>query len=63
MFLICKNFIKVNDRLFLVKRIYAEERIANLDLAKELFSTPHVFKNNDTFYFTQEIEDLQIITE
>jgi len=63
MFSICKNFIKVNDRLFLVKKIYAEERILNLDLAKELFNTPHFFKNNDMFYFTEEIEELQIITE
>ena len=63
MFSICKNFIKVNDDLFLVKRTFKEEDVKNLDLAKELLGTPHVFRNNWLFYFTEKIEELELITE
>jgi len=63
MFSICKNFIKVNESLFVVKKTYAEERIVNIDAAKELFGVSHVFKNNGVLYFTEEVPDLEIITE
>jgi len=63
MFSICKNFIRVNDHLFVVKRSFKEDRVLNVDLAKELLNAQHVFKKDDMLYFTEEVEDLQIITE
>jgi hypothetical protein len=58
---ICKNYIKVNESLFYVKRTWPEERIKNVDLIKEWLNTETVFKKDGIIYFCQQIEDLEII--
>jgi len=63
MFSICKNFIKVNEDLFLVKRVLKEDAIKNLDATKEILMADHVFKKEDLMYFCEKIQELEIITE
>jgi hypothetical protein len=63
MFSISKNFIRVNDTLFHVKRTFLEERIKNVDAAKELFGCTHVFKKDEMLYFTEEVPEAQTTTE
>jgi hypothetical protein len=63
MFSICKNFIKVNEDLFLIKRVFKEESIKNVDLAKELLYSDHVFKKENLMYFCEKIHELEIETE
>jgi hypothetical protein len=60
MFSICKNFIKVNEDLFLIKRVFKEEYVKNVDLAKELLYSDHVFKKESLMYFCEKIHELEI---
>lgn len=61
MFSICKNFIKVNDELFLVIRPYSEERINDIEAVKAWLGANYVFKKENLLYFCAKIEDLEII--
>jgi hypothetical protein len=60
MFSTCKNFIKINEDLFLIKRVFKEESIKNVDLAKELLYSDHVFKRENLMYFCEKIHELEI---
>jgi hypothetical protein len=59
MFSTCKNFIKINEDLFLIKRVFKEESIKNVDLAKELLYSDHVFKRENLMYFCEKIHELE----
>jgi len=63
MFSIVKNFIRVNDSLFLVKKTYREETIKNVDGVKEFTGSDHVFKNDGILYFCERIQELEIEVE
>ena len=63
MFSICKNFIKVNEDLFLIKRTFKEEYIKNVDMAKEIVNCQYVFKKDGIMYFCEMINELEIETE
>lgn len=59
---ICKNYIKVNDSLYQIKRAWPEERIKNVDLIKEWLNTDTVFRRDNVMYFCQIVEEAQIVT-
>ena len=61
MFSICKNFIKVNEELFLVIRPYTEERVNDIEAIKQWLGADHVFKKENLLYFCTKIQDLEII--
>jgi len=61
MFQRCTNFIKVNDELFQVVRVFSEERIKDFNLAKEFFQAESVFKKEGLLYFCNKIIDLEVV--
>jgi hypothetical protein len=61
MFSICKNFIKVNDDLYLVIKPYNEERVNDIEAVKKLLGADSVFKKDNLLYFCTKIEELEII--
>jgi hypothetical protein len=61
MFSICKNFIKVNDDLFLVKRVLFEDRIKDLEGIKQWLGADSVYKKDNLLYFCIKIDELEIV--
>jgi hypothetical protein len=61
MFSICKNFIKVNDDLFLVKRVLFEDRIKDLEGIKQWLGVDAVYKKDNLLYFCIKIDELEIV--
>lgn len=61
MFSICKNFIKVNDDLFLVKRVLFEDRIKDLEGIKHWLGADAVYKKDNLLYFCIKIDELEIV--
>lgn len=61
MFSICKNFIKVNEDLYLVIRPFNEERVADIESIKKWLGADAVFKRDNLLYFCTKIEELEII--
>ena len=61
MFTICKNFIKVDDSLFKVIRVFREDRVLNVELIKEWLGAIAIYKKDGFFYFCEKVEDLEII--
>jgi hypothetical protein len=61
MFSICKNFIKINDDLFLVKRVLFEDRIKDLEGIKQWLGTDSVYKKDNLLYFCIKIDELEIV--
>lgn len=61
MFQRCTNFIKVNDELFQVVRIFSEERVKDFELAKQFFQAESVFKREGLLYFCIKIIDLEVV--
>lgn len=59
---ICKNYIKVNDSLYQIKKAWPEERIKNVDLIKEWLNADTVFRRDNVMYFCQIVEEAQIVT-
>ena len=62
MFSICKNYIRVNDNLYEIKRAWPEERIKNVDMVKEWLNVDTVFRKDNVMYFCQLIEEAEIVT-
>lgn len=61
MFSICKNFIKINDDLFLVKKIFAEDRVKNIEPIKEWLDAEFVYKKDGILYFCSKIIELEFV--
>lgn len=61
MFTICKNFIKVNEDLYLVRRTFREETVTNVDLVKDWLGVPIVFRRDGLLWFCEKIEELETI--
>jgi|688.fasta_scaffold55985_6 hypothetical protein len=61
MFSICKNFIKINDDLFLVKKIFAEDRVKNIEPIKEWLDADSVYKKDGALYFCSKIIELEVV--
>jgi len=61
MFTICKNFIKVNNDLFRVIRVFREESILNTDMVKEWLMADAIYKRDQMLYFCEKIEELEIL--
>jgi hypothetical protein len=61
MFSICKNFIKINDDLFLVKRVLFEDRIKDLEGIKQWLGADAVYKKDNLLYFCIKIDELEIV--
>jgi len=59
---ICKNYIKVNDSLYQIKRAWPEERIKDVELIKQWLNTDTVFRRDNVMYFCQIVEEAQIVT-
>ena len=63
MFSIQKNFLRVNDGLFLILRAYHQSRVKNVDLVKDYLHADIVFRKDEMLYFCEKIQDLEIINE
>lgn len=63
MFSICKQFLKVNDALFLVVKTYQEDRVVNVDGVKHWLDCDIVFRKDGNYYFCQTIQELETIEE
>ena len=63
MFSLCKNFIKINEDLFQVKRTFTEEWMhgKDLDLLKTWYGVDVVFKKDTLLYFCIKINELEIV--
>lgn len=61
MFTLSKQFIPLNDKLFLVKKIIKEEHHPNLDAWKEHLGADAVLKKEGLLYFVETVEELEII--
>lgn len=61
MFQRCTNFIKVNDELFQVVRVYPEERVKDFNLVKEWLGAESVFKREGSLFFCIKIIDLEVV--
>jgi hypothetical protein len=61
MFTLCKNFIKVDDSLFLVLRTMKEDHVKNVDAVKEFFGANAVYKRDSIYYFCEKIQELEIL--
>ena len=61
MFSICKNFIKINDDLFLVKRVLFEDLIKDLEGIKQWLGADSVYKKDNLLYFCIKIDELEIV--
>lgn len=63
MFSTCKQFIKVNEDLYLIKKVYEESKVKNVDFVKEWLETESVFRKEGNLYFCTKIEELELIVE
>jgi hypothetical protein len=61
MFQRCTNYIKVNDELFEVKRIFAEDRIIDPMPLKEWLGADTIFKREGLLYFCNKIIELEVV--
>lgn len=56
---ITKQFINVNDQLYVVNRVLKEESVKNVEAAKEVLFSDHVFRKDGFLYFCELIPDLE----
>lgn len=63
LFTIGKHYIRHDDSLYEVIRIYLEERIKSIDGIKECLNADIALRNNGRVYFCQKIQDAEIVTE
>lgn len=61
MFSICKNFIKINEDLFIVKRVFYEEKVKDIEPIKKWLDVDAVFKKENLLYFCIKVPELEII--
>lgn len=63
MFSFSRNFIKVNEDVFLIKKTYREDMVKDIEPIKEWLGSDHVFKKDGIMYFCEKVQELEIITE
>jgi hypothetical protein len=61
MFSICKNFIKVQDDLFLVKRTFKEESVKDVEGIKQWLGVDAVYKKDALLYFCIKIDEAEVL--
>ena len=61
MFTLSKNFIKVNEDLFEVVRTYHQDKVLNADLIKQWLGCEIIFKKDETIYFCNKIQELELL--
>jgi len=55
------EFIKFQDRLFVIKRVIREELQPNIDVWKEHLGADTVLKKDGLLFFLEQVVDLDII--
>lgn len=63
LFSIGKHFIRHNDNLYQVIRMYQENRIKSVEGLKEYYQADIALKNNGIMYFCIQIQEAEIIPE
>jgi hypothetical protein len=61
MFQISKKFIKVQNELYEVVRIFQEDKILNADLLKNWLGVEIIFKKDSMLYFCNRVQELEVI--
>lgn len=56
-----KQFISLNDKLYLVKKLIKEEHRPIIDVWKEHLQADTVLKKDGILYFVETVVDLEII--
>lgn len=56
-----KQFITLNDKLYLVKKLIKEEHRPIIDVWKEHLQADTVLKKDGILYFVETVVDLEII--
>lgn len=57
------EFLKFQDKLFVVKRLLREDLNPNVDAWKEHLQADTVLKKDGVLYFLESVPDLEIIKE
>ena len=57
------EFLKFQDKIFVVKRLLREDLNPNVDAWKEYLRADTVLKKDGVLYFLETIPDLEIIEE
>ena len=61
--MLCKSFIKFEDRLYLIKKTIKEEHNPIIDAWKEVTDSTKIVRKEGILYFLEEITDLEIISD
>jgi hypothetical protein len=54
-----KQVLKINDRLFIIKKVLHQDICKDIDLLKQWSLADSVFKKEDMMYFCEAIVDLE----
>ena len=57
------EFVKFQDRLYLLKKVFKEEQNPIVDAWKEVLNADTVLKKDGHLYFLEIIEDAEILEE
>lgn len=63
MFSTVKTYISWEDKLVEVKRVYAEERVKDIELVKEWLDADTILRKDARLYFCTTIQDAEILSE
>ena len=63
MFGTVKTYISWEDKLVEVKRVYAEERVKDIELIKEWLDADTILRKEGRLYFCTTIQDAEILSE
>jgi hypothetical protein len=58
-----RNFLKYQDKLYVVKRVLKEDHNPKVEAWKELLGVDLVLRKEGLLYFIEEVPDLEIITD
>jgi hypothetical protein len=58
-----KQLLTINENLYVLKRTFSEDRIKNVDTAKEWLSADHVFKKDGVLYFCELIPECELVED
>ena len=58
-----KQLLTINENLYVLKRTFSEDRIKNVDAAKEWLSADHVFKKDAVLYFCELIPECELVED
>jgi hypothetical protein len=61
MFQISRKFIKVQNELYEVVRVFQEDKILNADLLKNWLDVEIIFKKDSMLYFCNRVQELEVI--